>query len=194
MRNERPGVLRALGWVVATAALAAMPAFAAPCADCPDQPKPASFDVVATVITNCVVGVDAHVLNFGEYDPVKATSTSLKSKTKLTWACTPGTKATLHLRGHGSDRACADGKSAMYPRGITSKTAPAGAYPVRGLAYTLFQDANHTRPWGCGEQSGMTVKAKDNLTHTLEVFGEVAAGQSLPAGRYWDNVVVTIKF
>lgn len=72
------------------------------------------------------------------------------------------------------------------------------------LAYDLFSDSLRQQPWGDGGASGPTtggtittsllnlVCLPGNKPHT--VYGRIPANQSVPAGAYSDNVVLTVTY
>ena len=72
------------------------------------------------------------------------------------------------------------------------------------LAYGLFSDAARTTPWGDGGAGGATVGGTittsllallclpGHQAHTIH--GRIPANQSVPAGVYADQVVLTVTY
>jgi len=90
------------------------------------------------------------------------------------------------------DISLSTGASARY---ASRKMANAG----HGLLYNLYTNAGHSTVWGDGTSGTSTVSdgyLLDLLTtvRNYAVYGEMPAGQNVPAGVYSDALVVTVNY
>ncbi|MBZ5520714.1 MAG: spore coat U domain-containing protein [Acidobacteriia bacterium] len=140
------------------------------------------MSVTATVNGNCIIA--GGTLAFGAYDPVVTNATTpLANSVALTVTCTNGWPATVTL-GQGAN-----------PAGGSTAAAPLRQMASGGnfLSYALFQDNANTIIWGDTPGTGEAYTGT-GAAGTVTVYGQVAAGQNVPAGSYGDTVLVTITF
>lgn len=78
------------------------------------------------------------------------------------------------------------GAASFFPRRLS-----AGGYD---LEYNLYTDITRSRVWGDGTAGTSTVTGACVGTCTVQVYGRISAGQSVPAAEYRDDVVVTLDF
>ncbi len=141
-----------------------------------------NMSVSATVSANCTITAGA--LAFGAYDPIVANaSTPLPGTATLTVACTSGSPATVTL------------DQGLNPAGGSTNAAPLRQMATGGnfLSYSLFQDNAYSVPWGNTAGTGAAYTGT-GASGSITVYGQVAAGQNVPAGTYQDTVVATITF
>jgi spore coat protein U-like protein len=62
------------------------------------------------------------------------------------------------------------------------------------LGYALYQDSGHATVWGNTPATAPAAVAGTGLAQNTTVYGQVAAGQDLPAATYTDTVVATVTF
>ena len=138
--------------------------------------------VSATISANCTITAGA--LAFGAYDPIVANATvPLPGTATLTVTCTNGSGTTITL-GQG-----------LTPAGGSTPAAPLRQMASGGnfLSYSLFQDVGLTTTWGDTAGTGVAYTGT-GVAGSVTVYGQVAAGQNVPAGTYNDTVVATITF
>jgi spore coat protein U-like protein len=138
------------------------------------QTVSATLDVSATVTKACTVS--ATPLSFGAYD--SSTALAVAANATLVVTCTRGTVATISM---------SDGANSIVPQ--IRRMAAGGEF----LAYDLFQDAALTTRWGASGQA-MVWTAPNSSNNGLTVYGQISAGQDVPAGAYTDQVQVTINY
>jgi spore coat protein U-like protein len=141
-----------------------------------------NMSVTATVTANCTI--TANALNFGTYDPIVVNAAvPLNGNTTINVTCTNGSPATITL-GQG-----------LTPAGGSTAAAPLRQMSNFGLrlAYALFQDNANTIVWGDTAGTGVASNGT-GVSVAVNVYGQVAAGQNVPAGAYGDTVVATITF
>lgn len=133
----------------------------------------ASFATQATVAANCLINVED--INFGVHGLIDSEVTANGA---IDLTCTPGANYTVALDG-----------------GLTGATNPEQRLMRSGsntIAYGLYADAAHTKPWsatGSGLVSGTYATNAPSIT----VYGRVAP-QPAAVGQYSDTVVVTITY
>jgi spore coat protein U-like protein len=137
-----------------------------------------NLSVTATVANNCTISTST--VAFGGYDPVVTNASSpLAGTGGVTIACTKGAATTVGL-GLGSN---ADGS--------TRRMANGSEY----LTYELYKEVGHTNVWGnSGGDLFTPAAAPSKAPRTFTVYGQVAAGQDVPAGSYSDTVVASVNF
>lgn len=114
---------------------------------------------------------------FGTYNPVSATPTD--STGGFSYFC-PGALAPMISINAGTS-------GTFSPRTMTS------ALDV--LNYNLYADAARTLVWGDGTGGTVTVPGVvSTKPYTSNIYGRVFAQQSVGAGSYSDNLIVTINF
>lgn len=139
-----------------------------------------SLDVSATVPGACSISTTA--VSFGDY-----TGLLLDAQGVISVNCT----ATL---GYSVELGAGTGG------GATRQMTKVGS-PGTFLPYELYQDVNHTQPWG-GTTAGYTANgatAKTALTGSgnldpIDVFGRIEAGQTMSAGSFADTVTVSVIY
>lgn len=145
-----------------------------------------SFAVTATVTASCQIN-SASAIAFGNYDPVSANKTTPATATgTVAVTCTKTTAATVTM-DQGLD--AASGSSCTTPlrqmKGGTSN-----------LAYSIYQDAAHSLPWGCtaGTNSQAFTSTSGINPFSLTTYGSIPQAQDVPSGSYADTVTVTVSF
>lgn len=141
-----------------------------------------NMSVSAIVSASCTISAGA--LGFGAYDPLVANATTpLPGQATLTVSCTNGAPATVTL------------DQGLNPAGGSTNAAPLRQMATGGnfLTYSLFQDIALTVPWGNTAGTGAAYTGT-GTTGSVTVYGQVAAGQNVPAGTYQDTVVATMTF
>lgn len=134
-----------------------------------------TFNVTATVQASC--GVTAADLDFGAYMP----GSDAANDTTIDVTCTNGTAYTIALDGGSvahdvSARQMSDGNS-------------------HTLAYGLYTTAGFTTAWGDGTGATTTVSGTgDGSAQPATVFGQLPAGQYVPAAPYADQITVTVTY
>ena len=143
----------------------------------------ANLNVTATVGANCSISTTA--LAFGAYDPIGTHSAApLNGTGSVVVTCTNGASSTLTL-GQGSH----------------ANTGSSDAAPLRRLqdsgsnvlTYSLYQDSGRNTVWGNTALTGVSHTGTGSAT-SVTVYGQIAAGQNVPAGNYSDVVVATVTF
>jgi spore coat protein U domain-containing protein, fimbrial subunit CupE1/2/3/6 len=141
-----------------------------------------TFQVTATVVNSCVIN-SASTLAFGNYD-VNAVA-AITGTSTINVNCTKGDAYTIALN-YG-----ANGGSASN-RIMVSGT--------NNLNYNLFTDSGYTKVWNsscgagnnCDGGTGAGPGAGNQQSYT--VYGQIAAGQNVPAGSYADTITITVNF
>lgn len=146
-----------------------------------------TFSVTATVTANCSVA--ATDLTFGNYDVNAGSATNGTSTVKVN--CTKGTAFTVALDA---------GQNAGGTSNFSARAMSDGGTPANLLDYQLYTDSARSTIWGDGTNGSSTVSGtgagpgSGNAVNET-VFGQIPAGQNVPAGSYADNVVnVTISY
>ena len=116
-------------------------------------------------------------VNFGQYN---------------VFATVPNTNGignvTIYCKGNpGMVVALSSGQSNTY----SSRVMQNG---VNQLNYNLYTSSARTNIWGDGSGGSITVVIPGNGTTSLSIFGQIPAGQNLPAGTYTDVIIVMIDF
>ena len=88
---------------------------------------------------------------------------------------------------HGYDVTLSRGQSHSY----TSRIMKSGA---NILNYNIYTSASRTIVWGDGTGGSHTQTAYKNSTTTLDLFGQIPAGQDVANGIYIDNLIATVNF
>jgi spore coat protein U-like protein len=135
---------------------------------------PVRIDIVASCI------VTASDLDFGAYNAAAATPGSGQGSIQL--QCSPGQGAEVSL------------DAGSTPGATPSQRQMASASGSDRLHYGLYQDPGRMVNWG--ETPG--VDTLEVLTtgepQALPVYGQVPAGQRIPAGSYGDVITVRVQF
>lgn len=142
-----------------------------------------TFQVTATVVTSCVIN-SAGNLGFGNYDVTAGTA--LTGTSTININCTKNAPYTIAL-DYGSHGGTAANR-------IMQDTAS------DSLNYNLYTDSGHTLVWNssCGTgnncDSGTGAGPGVGNEQTYTVYGQIPAGQNVPAGSYSDTITVTVNF
>jgi len=86
-------------------------------------------------------------------------------------------------------------------QGSHANTGSSDAAPLRRLqdsgsnvlTYSLYQDSGRNTVWGNTALTGVSHTGTGSAT-SVTVYGQIAAGQNVPAGNYSDVVVATVTF
>lgn len=123
--------------------------------------------------------VTAGALNFGNYNPLRATA--LNRTGQLTIRCS-GTGA--------FSVALSTGDSGSF----TLRYMLSGA-TGNPLGYNLYTDAARSIIWGDGSGGSQTVsRAFNNNRVRLNVYGRIPAQENVAAGNYRDSITASITF
>ncbi|MDC7677510.1 Csu type fimbrial protein [Asticcacaulis machinosus] len=136
------------------------------------QTKTGQFNVRVQVQTVC--SITTQDLDFGTY----TLSAAATASTPLSLKCTPGATATLSLDGGSSGN-----PQQRYMQG------PAN------LNYQIYRDGALAEPINTGGAAFQLSPSENTgqlVTYTL--YGQVPAGQSVPAGGYVDTIIVTVSY
>jgi spore coat protein U-like protein len=118
-------------------------------------------------------------VSFGVYD-VFATQPNNNGVSSITIDC----------KGSGNDPfdvTLSTGQSHSY----TTRTMGSGA---NHLDYNLYTGADRSAVWGDGHGGSQLMTVRKNRATTLNVFGQIPAGQDVAVGTYTDSIVATVNF
>jgi spore coat protein U-like protein len=62
------------------------------------------------------------------------------------------------------------------------------------LNYNLYTDSAWTIVWGDGSGISSIQSVAGNSTTTLNVYGQIPAGQDAAVGNYTDTIIATVTF
>jgi len=142
-----------------------------------------NLSVTASVSSNCLISTAA--VAFGAYDPIGANAAAALNGTgTVSVTCSTGASTTVTL-GQGSNPDT--GSTAAAP---IRRLKDAG---TNFLSYALYSDAPRTTVWGDTVGTGLAHTGTGTLT-ALTVYGQIPAGQNVPAANYSDTVVATVTF
>jgi len=137
------------------------------------------FTVKVTILAEC--NVSTSPLNFGNYDPVVANAAApLNSTTVVNVYCTAGTPAKVAL-----------------DTGLWSAGSPRRLKSAAGnfLNYEMYTNSGHTVIWNATNTNNGTSASKlTPINGGFTVYGQLPAGQDIPAGAYSDTVTVTVNY
>ncbi len=140
-----------------------------------------TMTVTATVATSCIVGASS--LNFGNPTSAAIQAGNIDVAGTVTVNCTSGSAYTVAL-GVGA------GTGATF----ASRKMTSGA-PVTLLNYTIYTTTGRTIVWGDGTATSVTVAGTGSgALQTIDAFGRVFSGQTVPALTYNDTVSVTVTY
>ncbi|MBS9392103.1 MAG: spore coat protein U domain-containing protein [Dolichospermum sp. LBC05a] len=138
-----------------------------------------NLDILAFVQNNCTISTAA--LDFGDYNPVEGSNVT----GTVTTNCTAYVNAVITL------------DQGFYPAAGSYSEAPLrrlqNVTSSDSLNYTLYQNSGKTTIWGNSTATGVTVTGSGTEQST-SVYGEIPAGQSVPAGFYTDYVAATVTY
>lgn len=147
------------------------------CGDAAADTDQTSFDVTVTVIDSC--NVTAQDLDFGDYDPVSATS--LDAATTLSVTCTFGADYDVGL-------------SVGLGAGATHAARKMTNSGTDTLTYGLYRDGARSQVWG--ETIGVNTIAGtgSGAAQVIDVYGRAPIAQTAPADSYEDTITVTVTY
>jgi spore coat protein U-like protein len=91
----------------------------------------------------------------------------------------------------GSDHAYEVNLSTGQSHSYVARMMKSGA---NTLTYNIYTNASRTIVWGDGHGGSSTQTAYKNSTTTLDLFGQIPAGQDVANGLYTDSLIVTVNF
>lgn len=118
-------------------------------------------------------------VSFGVYD-VFATSPNNNGVGSITIDCTGG-------GNNAFDVTLSTGQSNSY----TTRVMSSGS---NRLNYNLYTGADRSAVWGDGNGGSQLMTVTKNKATTLNVFGQIPAGQDAAVGTYTDPIVATVTF
>ena len=134
----------------------------------------ASFNVNASVATNCLVTVQN--IDFGTMGVLAA---SVDATGAVVATCTPGTTYSVTLNGG------------------TTNSAPTARKMTKGtetITYGLYKDSQRSQPWGDVTPGNSLAGTGNGLAQSLMVYGRVPPQTTPSPGTYTDTVVVTLTY
>jgi spore coat protein U-like protein len=164
----RPSILVALAAV--TAGIAATGALAG-AGSAIAQTATDTFEVRAQVTKTCTL--TANDLDFGIYNA----STASRVSTSMSVQCTPGTPFAIQIGGGGANN-----------RGDRRMTGPTE------LRYALYKDGGYTDQTPTTGDDFTGQSDPQGTAVSFQIYGQIAASQSVPAGNYLDTVTVTVTY
>lgn len=148
-----------------------------------------TFQVTATVVASCEVGVTSD-LAFGDYNPLKPVDGSNgQASTQVNVTCTNGTDFVVALN-YGSHGGSASAR--FMSAGGGNK-----------LAYNLYTHPSYTSVWKdktvCNDPNGSSASCAygtgdGSAADTFTVYGRIKATDTPVPGAYSDTVTVTVTF
>lgn len=137
--------------------------------------------VTATVASSCTVGTST--LAFGSVTSAAIQAGNIDATGSVTVNCTTGSAYTVTL-GAGA------GTGATF----ASRKMTSGA-PVTLLNYSIYTTAGRATVWGEGTAASVTVAGTGSgAVQTIDAFGRIFSGQTVPALTYTDTVAVTVTY
>jgi len=130
-----------------------------------------TFEVRARVTKTCTIV--ANDLDFGVYN----SSTASRASTNMSVQCTPGTSFAIQIGGGGSGN-----------RGDRYMSGPAT------LRYALYKDGGYTQQTPTTGSDFTGTSDPQGTAISYQVYGQITASQSVPAGNYLDTVTVTVTY
>jgi spore coat protein U-like protein len=131
----------------------------------------ADLNVVATVEASCTV--TGGTLDFGAYRSEEGST----GRARISYRCPQDMEISLTL------------SPGRQPEGRERGMVRDGGDDV--LRYQLYRDASRRQVWG-DQGDALTIPSTDDGESSVDVFGAIAAGQSVPPGAYRDTVVITL--
>lgn len=98
---------------------------------------------------------------------------------------------TVRCQGGGGKQTFAVTLSSGQSNSYTSRVMMSGA---NLLSYNLYTSTARTLVWGDGSSISSVMMAGRNATTTLNVFGQIPAGQDVAIGTYSDSITATVNF
>lgn len=97
----------------------------------------------------------------------------------------------IYCRGSGSDHGYDVTLSRGQSHSYTSRIMKSGA---NILNYNIYTSATRTIVWGDGTGGSHIQTAYKNSTTTLDLYGQIPAGQDVAKGIYIDDLIATVNF
>lgn len=136
------------------------------------------FSQTAFAAPTCTFRSSA-VVSFGSYN-VFATLPNNNGVGSLTIRCLGGGGPTFNVT-------LSSGQSNSY----ASRVMMSG---INTLNYNLYTSTARTVIWGDGTGGSSVMTVRRNSTTTLNVFGQIPAGQDAAVGIYTDSIITTVIF
>jgi spore coat protein U-like protein len=130
------------------------------------------------IVAACRVSVSD--LDFGAYTPTL--KSPVLGQTTIQILCAPGTTAEIAL------------DPGLSPGNNTARRKLLQESGNDRLDYDLFQDAARTIHWGDRSGRDTLEVVTADATHTVNVYGEIPAGQRARDGTYSDVITVTVNY
>lgn len=177
-QEKKMKLTRRLSLVAAAAALACAGQAAAQ-----TSPQTANLVVSATVTANCIVSTTP--LNFGNYNPLSATT--VQGTGTLVLRCTRGSVPSVTLDNGtqfsgGSRRMTVGGEFLNYSLLRPVANTPGAACPALGAGTA----------WNA--TAFVLAAATNSASRTFNICGELPGSQDVTAGVYQDTVVANVTF
>jgi spore coat protein U-like protein len=148
--------------------------------------SPTPLSVTTTISDSCTIAVTTN-MSFTGYGTGSAT---VNGEGEVTSSCTLGGSVTITL-GQGDNDV---GGTAESPARRMKDTFKTGSGETREyLNYSLHTDSSRLVTWGNTAGTGLTYTATDG-DDTKKIYGKMLLGQSVSAGAYADEIVVTLTF
>lgn len=139
--------------------------------------KSATFQVLATMVSDCTV-ISAGNVDFGS---VGVLNNALDTTATLTVACTPGTAYTVSLdAGTGAGSSITDRRMASAGGG--------------SLKYQLFRDAGRTQNWGNTPGTDTQGGTGNGSNNPYTIYARLPAQTAPAVGSYTSTVTATITY
>ena len=137
-----------------------------------------TLSVSASVAAVCVIG--NATLAFGVYNPTAAVAAT--ANTTVTLTCSLGTPYNIGMSA---------GAGAGATTALRVMTATGGT-----LGYKLFRDAGLTLNWGnvVGTDTLSGTSSASALINTINIYGQIPAGEAAAIGSYTDTVTMTVTY
>jgi len=131
----------------------------------------ANLQVVATVEASCTL--TGGTLNFGTLQSEEGAT----SETTISYTCPAGMRIGLTMN------------QGRQPEGEQRAMLRAGGQDT--LRYQLFQDSSRSEVWGDQGDTLIIPETGEGGT-SVDVYGAIGSGQSVPPGTYRDTVLITL--
>ncbi len=137
-----------------------------------------TLSVTASVASVCIIG--GATLGFGVYNPTAAVATT--ATTTVTLTCSLGTLYNIGMSA---------GAGANATTTLRVMTATGGT-----LGYRLFRDVGLTLNWGntVGTDTLSGTSSATSLINTINIYGQIPAGEAAAIGSYTDTVTMTVTY
>lgn len=143
-----------------------------------------AIDVTTTVMDSCTIAVTTNVL-FGNYG---TGSSNVDATGVISSTCVQGGSVTITLDRGDNDTA---GSEALPARRMKDQFNADNAKTY--LNYQLYSDSAGGTVWGNTAATGLTYTAAAG-TDSKNIYGRIPSGQTVSAGAFVDEVLVTLTF